>query len=117
MTTHDTGALDAAAAAWLAQTDIGDARASWEASGSAFRDTITPDDWATKLREVRGPLGPLTSRTLAVEQRMDGIPGAPLGEYDERQYHSVYGGVHAVTETLTLLHEDGAWRVVGYFIR
>jgi len=35
-----------------------------------------------------------------------------------RQYHSVSGGVKAVVETLTLRREgDGAWRVVGYFIR
>jgi hypothetical protein len=35
-----------------------------------------------------------------------------------RQYHSVYGGVKAVVETLTLVREsDGTWRVVGYFIR
>lgn len=117
MTTDDASALDAAAGTWLAQTDAGDARGSWDAAGTPFHDAITPDDWATKLREVRGPLGALTSRTLAVEQRLDGIPGAPPGEYDVRQYHSVYGDVRAVVETLTLRREDDGWRVVGYFIR
>lgn len=111
-------AVDAPAAAWLAQVDAGDARASWEAAGAAFRDAVTPEVWGERLRDARGPLGALTSRTLAVEQRLDGLPAAPAGEYVVRQYHSVYGAVKAVVETLTLLREnDGVWRVVGYFIR
>lgn len=116
MTSPDQS-LDAAAASWLALADAGDAHASWDATGPAFRDAIPPDVWGAKLREARGPLGALTSRTLAVEQRLDGIPGAQPGEYDVRQYHSVYGGVRAVVETLTLRREDDGWRVVGYFIR
>ena len=115
--TSESDAIDVAAAAWLAQVDAGDAQAAWDATGAVFRDAISPDDWATKLREVRGPLGALASRALAVEQRLDGIPGAPAGEYDVRQYHSVYGGVTAVVETLTLQRDGDAWRVVGYFIR
>jgi hypothetical protein len=117
MPTSDADSPDAAAAAWLALVDAGDARASWDAAGAVFRGALAPDDWGVRLREARGPLGAVTSRTLAVEQRLDGIPGAAPGEYDVRQYHSVFGGVRAAVETLTLRHEDGAWRVVGYFIR
>lgn len=116
--TTPTESVDSAAAAWLGAVDAGDAVSSWEAAGAAFRAATTPESWREQLRAARGPLGALTSRTLAVEQRLDGLPGAPPGEYIVRQYHSVYGGVRAVVETLTLLREDdGAWRVVGYFIR
>lgn len=63
-------------------------------------------------------IGPLTSRSLAVEQTFNGLPGAPPGEYVVRQYHAVYDARQAVTETLTLTREaDGTWRVIGYFIR
>jgi hypothetical protein len=106
------------AAAWLELVDRGDARASWEAAGSTFRAAATPESWANQLAAARGPLGPLTSRTLAVEQFMNGLPGAPPGEYAVQQYHAVYDSRRAAVETLTLVREtDGRWRVVGYFIR
>lgn len=110
--------VDAPASEWLARVDAGDAARSWQSAGAAFRSAVTPERWAEQLGAARGPLGALTSRSLAVEQRLDGLPGAPPGEYVVRQYHCVYGGVKAVVETLTLRREeDGGWRVVGYFIR
>jgi hypothetical protein len=110
--------VHAQASAWLELVDRGDARASWEAAGVTFRSAVTPQGWADQLGVARGPLGPLTSRGLAVEQQFNGLPGAPPGEYVVRQYHSVYDARQAVTETLTLVREaDGKWRVVGYYIR
>jgi len=110
--------LAGAAAAWLALVDRGDADASWQAAGAFFRAAATTSDWAEKLQAARAPLGPLTSRMLAVVQRVDGLPGAPPGEYEVQQYHSVYDERVAVVEMLTLVREDdGQWRVVGYFIR
>ncbi len=105
------------AAAWLARVDAGDGAGSWAAAGATFRSAATPEVWAEKLRAARGPLGPLTSRALAVEQQMNGLPGAPPGEYVVRQYHSVYDARRAVVETLTLQREADGWRVVGYHIR
>jgi len=105
-------------ASWLAVADAGDSRASWDAAGATFQGAVSPERWAEQLAAARGPLGALTSRALAVEQALNGIPGAPAGEYVVQQYHSVYSGVKAVVETLTLQRAaDGAWRVVGYFIR
>ena len=116
--TSTTDSADAPAAEWLALIDAGDATRSWQSSGAVFRSAVTAERWAEQLGAARGPLGALTSRALAVEQRLDGLPGAPPGEYVVRQYHSVYGGVKAVVETLTLRREDdGEWRVAGYFIR
>ena len=105
------------AAAWLALADAGDGPGSWAAAGAAFRSAVTPDAWDDQLRAARAPLGPLTSRVLAVAQQLNGLPGAPPGEYVVQQYQSVYGAAKAVVETLTLRHEAGDWRVVGYFIR
>jgi hypothetical protein len=105
------------AAAWLARIDAADARGSWELAGQAFQAATSPEHWSDQLRGARGPLGALTSRALAVEQHLSGLPGAPPGEYVVRQYHSVYGALKAVVETLTLCREAGTWRVVGYFIR
>lgn len=106
------------ATAWLQLVDGGDGPASWEAAGTTFRAAVTANAWTDQLGAARGPLGPLTSRSLAVEQFLDGLPGAPPGEYVVQQYHAVYDNRQAVTETVTLVREgDGRWRVVGYFIR
>jgi Protein of unknown function (DUF4019) len=110
--------VDAQASAWLALADALDTQASWEEAAAFFRSSVTTERWGEQLRAARGPLGPLTTRQLAVEQRLDGLPGAPPGKYAVRQYQSIYNDVMAVVETLTLHREDdGMWRVVGYFIR
>ena len=109
--------VEAQSAAWLARVDAGDARGSWELASEGFRTAISPDAWGEKLRAAQAPLGPLTSRALAVEQHLDGLPGAPPGEYVVRQYHSVFGGTRAAVETLTLRREPGGWRVAGDFVR
>jgi hypothetical protein len=118
MTATIRSAVRDQAAGWLELVDRSDARGSWEAAGATFRSAVSPESWAKELGAARGPLGPLTSRALAVEQFLNGLPGSPPGEYVVQQYHSVYDTTQAVTETVTLVSEaDGRWRVVGYFIR
>ena len=103
--------VHAQAQAWLELADRGNALRSWETAGTNFQSAVTPDGWANKLGTARGPLGPVTSRALAVEQTFNGLPGAPPGEYVVQQYHAVYDARQAVTETLTLMREaDGQWR-------
>lgn len=110
--------VDNQASSWLALADALDAQASWDEAAAIFRTSVSTERWGEQLRAARAPLGPLTTRKLAVEQRLDGLPGVPPGEYVVRQYHSIYNDVMAVVETLTLRREDdGTWRVVGYFIR
>jgi len=88
--------------AWFALVDAGKGDASWSAAGALFREALDPARWDEQLRAAREPLGPLTSRVLAVDQMLDAIPGVPDAEYVVRQYHSVYDRIRAVTETLTL---------------
>ncbi|MDQ6829246.1 MAG: DUF4019 domain-containing protein [Gemmatimonadota bacterium] len=103
---------------WLSLVDSGDYRRSWMESASAMRNVVPSDQWATQIATVRGQLGSVTSRTVAVEQRFTELPNAPPGEYDVIQFHSVFGGTSAVTETVTPMRDiDGQWRVSGYFIR
>ena len=114
---NDKNSWQNPAAHWLRLVDALDARASWEAAGTSFRSAVTADHWAEQLHAARKPLGPLTSRTLAVEEAAKNLPGAERGEYVVQQYHSIYDS-QAVTETLTLqVGDDREWRVVGYYIR
>jgi hypothetical protein len=110
--------VDSQASSWFALVDAGKGDASWSSAGALFRNAMDPALWATQLRAAREPLGPVTSRVLAVEQQLNALPGIPDAECIVRQYHSVYDRSRAVVETLTLQREaDDVWRVVGYFIR
>ena len=110
--------IESQASAWFTLVDAGKADVSWSSAGALFRNALDPALWSAQLRAAREPLGPVTSRVLAVEQQLNALPAIPDGEYIVRQYHSVYDRSRAVVETLTMQREsDDVWRVVGYFIR
>jgi hypothetical protein len=103
---------------WLELTDRGDALASWRAAGKQFQSAITADKWADSLKQVRPPLGALVARTLLSTQFTRSFPGAPDGDYALLVFRSSFAKKTDGRETVTLEHEaDGAWRVIGYFIR
>jgi hypothetical protein len=106
------------ARSWLELTDRGDALASWKAAGKQFQNAITADKWADSLKQVRPPLGALVERTMLSTQFTTSFPGAPDGDYALLVFRSSFAKKIDSRETLTLEHEaDGAWRVIGYFIR
>jgi hypothetical protein len=46
------------------------------------------------------------------------LPGAPPGTYVVLVYRSSFAKLTAAREQVTVAREkDGAWRVVGYFVR
>ena len=106
------------ARSWLELTDRGDPLASWSAAGKQFQNTISADQWADSLKQVRPPLGAIVERTLLSTQFTRSFPGAPDGDYALLVFRSSFAKKIDSRETVTLEHEaDGAWRVVGYFIR
>ena len=104
---------------FLALTDRNDAKASWQAAGKQFQHAITPERWTDELNKVRPPLGALVDRTLISTQFTSNFPGAAgEGEYVLLQFRSHFAKGGEGRETVTLQREsDGAWRVIGYFIR
>jgi hypothetical protein len=106
------------ARSWLALTDRGDALASWSATGKQFQNAISADKWADSLNQVRPPLGALVERTLLSTQFTTSFQGAPDGDYVLLVFRSSFAKKIDSRETVTLEHEaDGAWRVIGYFLR
>jgi len=106
------------ARSWLELTDRGDALSSWKAAGQQFQSAISADKWADSLKQVRPPLGEVVERTLLSTQFTRSFPGAPDGDYALLVFRSSFAEKIDSRETVTLEHEaDGAWRVVGYFIR
>jgi len=102
-----------AARDWLALVDAGQWDASWRATGNQFRALNTVAVWTRVSEQVRVPLGAMISREALTH---DTVPAPPRGYEMVRFRTSFAGRAEAVTETLTLEREDGAWKVVGYWI-
>lgn len=98
-----------AARDWLALVDKGDWNASWEATGQSFKALNTVETWAKVSGQVRPPLGALKSRVLLSEQE---VPAPPYG-YQMIKFRTDYANKAGAIETLSLIREGGAWRVVG----
>lgn len=107
-----------AARDWLAIVDRGDYKATWDATGAKFRLAITPERWSEAVAAVRGPLGALVQRSVLKTTFTRSFPGVPDGDYALVVFRTAFEKKTEGDETVTLEHEpDGAWRVVGYFIR
>jgi hypothetical protein len=107
-----------AARQWLAMADAADARGTWAAAASLFRNAVPQDQWVRSLKAARLPLGAVVSRTLRSGQAATELPGAPDGEYVVFQFDTQFERKRAAVETVTPMRDtDGAWRVSGYFIK
>ncbi|HYT96177.1 MAG TPA: DUF4019 domain-containing protein [Casimicrobiaceae bacterium] len=103
---------------WLALTDRGDGAASWDAAAHQFKNALPRERWADSLKKSRDPFGALAQRTVLSTTFATSFPGAPDGNYAMVLFRTSFAKKTDATETVTLEREaDGAWRVVGYFIR
>lgn len=107
----ETAAVDSARR-WLATVDAGDWNASWDATGKAFRSLNTSAKWAEVSKRVRTPLGAMESRELVT---VDYAPAPPSG-YWIIKFRTRYANRTNAMETLSLVWENGSWKVVGYTI-
>ncbi len=107
-----------AAREWLALTDALDAAGSYNAAGARFRETITAEGWAAALQQARAPLGALEQRSTLSTQLANKLPDGPEGEFALVLFRTSFANKADSRETVTLEREaDGAWHVIGYFIR
>jgi uncharacterized protein DUF4019 len=100
-----------------ARTDLS-AEGAWNEAGDFFKAAISQAQWAAAAKTARAPLGALNTRTLKSATARTTMPGAPDGEYVVFQYNTSFEQKSAALETVTTIRQkDGAWRVVGYFVR
>ncbi len=115
---YDTTQAEAAAGAWLALTDLGNASGSWDQANERFKSRIDKVDWQKALNTVRAPLGVLRVRTRSSAQFTRSLMGAPDGEYVVIQYDTKFDNKATAVETVTVARgKDSVWRVAGYYIK
>lgn len=105
------------AVSWLGLLDAQKWDQSWDGSGKLFRSNLTQEQWAKTAQAVRDPLGAVSSRVALGATKAQSLPGAPDGEYEVRQYRTVFANKANSVETVVLAREGEEWKVVGYFIR
>jgi hypothetical protein len=92
--------------------DNGDFAKSWETAAPYFQRSLTQDEWVSRLRKVRHPLGPVLSRKFESGQFKNS------GMWFEAKYISSFDGLLAATETVTFAKQsNGEWLAIGYLIR
>jgi hypothetical protein len=97
--------------------DKGSYKESWEQSAAPFKNSLTPEKWASMVKPVRVPLGKVESREVRNRDYMTELPAAPKGEYVIIQFKTQFENKKDAIETVTPMLEDGKWKVSGYFIK
>lgn len=115
-TQSDEEAARQSADAWLALLDAEDYSAAYDATGSSFREAVTPDEFRTAMEERQAALGAVESRTLSSTQRLSVLPDAPPGDYFVFEFDGVYELRPNTRERVTAVSESDEWPVVGIYI-
>lgn len=106
-----------AAKNWLALVDGGQYGQSWSEASSLFRGHVTQRQWASEIKAVRAPLGAVQSRAAPTVRFATSLPGVPDGHYAILQFHCKFARKADAIETVTMMMDDGAWKLAGYFIK
>lgn len=101
-----------AARDWLVLGDQGRWNDGWLATATTFRRANTAERWADAATRVRVPMGALISRT-ALSQ--DSVPAPPDG-VEVVKFRTSFANKADVVETVSLVREGSAWKVVGIYV-
>jgi cytochrome P450 len=110
-------AARAAAEAWLKIEDAENYDKSWEAASDYFRSQVPERGWVRHMETMRKPLDPLVTRDLEASEWKTEVPNLPKGEYVAFVYQTVFANGHPQLESLVMVHEGSAWKMVGYAVQ
>jgi hypothetical protein len=113
----DTKAARAAVDSWLSLIDAADYAKSWDESATFFKNAITSEKWQAAVKTARGAFGALKSRTVKSATTATKLPGAPEGDYVVFDFDAIFEQKPAAERVTVVRDRDGAWRVVGYFVK
>ncbi len=107
----------AVALAWLKINDSGDYAKSYAECGKIFQAALTVDKWKSTIEGVLKPFGKLNSRENIAAKYTTTVPGAPDGEYVIMQFKTSFENKKEAIETVSVVKENGVWKVVGYYVK
>ena len=99
---------------WIALVDQGQYAESWAATGRLFQSSMQQPQWVQTLTGARTPLGTVVSREVAGSEIRESLPGAPAGQYALVSFATNFQNKPDIIETVTMVDQDGEWKVVGY---
>lgn len=102
---------------WLEMLDHGRYAESWAEGSVLFRSRITERSWESKVQIFHDAVGAIVWRdVLGVSSEAD-PPGLPRGQYAVVHYKSKFANKKDCQESVTLMLENGLWRVATYDIK
>jgi hypothetical protein len=90
---------------------------SWQMAADMMKEQITEKDWVEKLTKARTLSGKLVERVEESVSYSTSAKDSPEGEYIALTFASKYQKAESVSEYVTVMVEDGHWKVAGYFIQ
>lgn len=101
---------------WLELVDAGNVKGSLNATSEYFQERVDLENWQQAMELNRAPLGEVIRREPESASSRANIPGGPEGAYMVYKFKSVFDNKQESIETITMVQEQGDWRVIGYFI-
>src|SRR2546421_11718579 len=101
---------------WLSIVDDQKYEESWNQASAMFRGKVKQEQWVAALKRSREPLGALVSRTTSRVELATTLREAPDGDYAIIHFNTAFANKSIVTERLTLVREDGRWKMAAYAI-
>ena len=90
---------------------------SWQMSADLMKERVSEKDWVEKLTKARTLSGDLIEREKKSASYSPTAQDSPDGEYISLIFESKYQRAEDVSEYVTVMLEDGHWKVAGYFIQ
>lgn len=104
--------LEQSAREWLALLDQGRWDESYEATATIFQTLNSGETWSALSEQVRAPLGDAKSREFVEHESVKSLPN----DAEVIRFRTSFANRGEMTETVSLVREDGAWKILGYWI-
>jgi hypothetical protein len=90
---------------------------SWQMSAGLMKERVAEKDWVEKLTKARTLSGPLVERKEKDSSYSTTAVDSPDGEYISLIFESRFQRAESVDEYITVMLDDGHWKVAGYFLQ
>ena len=100
---------------WLQLLDKEEYGESWDVASKTFKNTFPKEHWIMLMKQLREPLGSVSSRRVIDQRPAKDPQGLPAGDYMVIFYDTSFSKKPATHELVTLvLESDNEWRVLTY---